>query len=193
MTCPHFRDYRQECGCACRRNEDRGSRCHPNHKCWIGDDMVPEVIIAFLRCSGWAIASCYAHNDDEDCNVYAEEPCPGPVPASVHEHRPCKDFTHSHPIFSNLRTLAQATTSTKDNNVHHTVHAAWLERALKHTERPTMPDPAHITYATMNRKPTTSRRTGPPTTYAMSAMEWQCACRLRKLPCTIAKSKAPVR
>jgi hypothetical protein len=93
----------------------------------------------------------------------------------------------SHPIFSNFLTLAHATTNTYATKANQTVHTAFSLSALNPTDKPTMPLPAHSTYATMNRKPQISRVMGPPTTYAMSAIEWQCAWRLRKFPCTMAK------
>jgi hypothetical protein len=48
--------------------------------------MVPEIEVAFLWCSGWAIARCDAHNNDEDGYIYAKEPCPGSILVSAYSN-----------------------------------------------------------------------------------------------------------
>lgn len=64
---------------------------------------------------------------------------------------------------------------------------AWSERALRATDVPKIPDAPQMAYVTRNQTPTSSLSHTPPTTLAMSAMEWQPAWELRKLPWTMAQ------
>jgi len=52
----------------------------------------------------------------------------------------------SHATLWNVRTLAAAMTTTVARKDHHTVQAAWVERALRPMDTPRMPEPVQRTY-----------------------------------------------
>jgi hypothetical protein len=90
------------------------------------------------------------------------------------------------PMLWNFRTDAVAATTTVAIKDHQTVHAACVDKALRPIDTPRIPDPAQRIYAIKNKAPTSSLSTVPPSTAAMSAIEWHPGCAFRKSPWIIA-------